>query len=41
MIVRYEPGKPIVLTSLWVGLAGMIITTAGRMMRSSRSGNKQ
>lgn len=33
MLVRYEPGKPIVLTSLWVGLAGMIITTLGRMFR--------
>jgi hypothetical protein len=33
MLVRYEPGKPIVLTSLWVGLAGMIITTFGRMIR--------
>ncbi len=31
MMVRYEPGKPIVLTSLWIGLAGMIITTIGRM----------
>ena len=36
MLVRYEPGKPIVLTSLWVGLAGMIITTIGRVVRSSR-----
>lgn len=35
MVVRYEPGKPIVLASLWVGLAGMIITTFGRMMKSS------
>ncbi|ACM21688.1 ResB-like family cytochrome c biogenesis protein [Geotalea daltonii FRC-32] len=34
MNVRYEPGKPIVLTSLWIGLAGMLITTIGRMMRS-------
>lgn len=36
MVVRYEPGKPIVLTSLWVGLIGMIITTIGRMVRSRR-----
>lgn len=36
MNVRYEPGKPIVLTSLWIGLAGMIITTIGRMLRSRR-----
>lgn len=33
MSVRYEPGKPIVLTSLWVGLTGMIITTFGRIVR--------
>jgi cytochrome c biogenesis protein ResB len=38
MTVRYEPGKPIVLTSLWVGLAGMCITTVGRMLRSRRKG---
>lgn len=36
MTVKYEPGKPIVLTSLWVGLAGMIITTVGRMARQRR-----
>ncbi|SNB47902.1 hypothetical protein [Geobacter sp. DSM 9736] len=34
MKVRYDPGKPFVLTSLWIGLAGMLITTVGRMMRS-------
>jgi len=34
MNVRYEPGKPIVLTSLWVGLGGMILTFIGRMRRS-------
>lgn len=33
MKVCYEPGTPIVLASLWVGLAGMIITTIGRMFR--------
>jgi hypothetical protein len=33
MLVRYEPGKPFVLTSLWMGLAGMIITFIGRMVR--------
>lgn len=33
MMVRYEPGKPIVLASLWVGLAGMLITTLGRMLK--------
>lgn len=35
MSVRYEPGKPIVLTSLWIGLGGMIITFFGRMMKRS------
>jgi cytochrome c biogenesis protein ResB len=34
MNVRYEPGKPIVLTSLWVGLGGMILTFFGRMRRN-------
>jgi len=34
MNVRYEPGKPIVLTSLWVGLGGMILTFIGRTRRS-------
>ncbi len=33
MNVRYEPGKPIVLASLWVGLGGMILTFIGRMRR--------
>jgi cytochrome c biogenesis protein ResB len=33
MNVRHEPGKPIVLASLWVGLAGMVITTIGRIRR--------
>lgn len=37
MMVRYEPGKPIVLASLWVGLAGMIITTVGRMAQRKRA----
>lgn len=37
MTVRYEPGKPTVLSSLWVGLAGMIITTIGRIIRGRRS----
>lgn len=36
MMVRYEPGKPIVLASLWVGLAGMLITTVGRMARRNK-----
>ena len=38
MMVRYEPGKPIVLASLWVGLAGMLITTIGRMFKKSGRG---
>ncbi len=33
MSVRHEPGKLIVLTSMWAGLAGMIITTFGRAYR--------
>lgn len=41
MTVRYEPGKPIVLTSLWAGLAGMVITTAGRMIKGRRREKKQ
>ncbi len=35
MYVRYEPGKPIVLASLWVGLGGLIITFVGRMRKKS------
>ncbi len=37
MNVRHEPGKPVVLTSLWIGLGGMVITFIGRM----RSGKKK
>lgn len=37
MLVRYEPGKPLVMTSLWVALAGMIITTVGRMVRGKKN----
>ena len=36
MRVRYEPGKPIVLTSLWVGFGGMVITFIGRMRRKRK-----
>jgi cytochrome c biogenesis protein ResB len=36
MNVRYDPGKPIVLTSLWVGLSGMIITTIGRIRQGRK-----
>lgn len=38
--VRYDPGLPIVLTSLWVGLGGMIITTAGRMRKKIGDGKE-
>ncbi|AJE02476.1 cytochrome c biogenesis protein ResB [Geobacter pickeringii] len=37
MQVRHEPGKPVVLTSLWVALGGMLLTTVGRMTRRSGS----
>jgi hypothetical protein len=33
MRVNYEPGQPIVLGSLWVGLGGMVITFIGRLRR--------
>lgn len=33
MYVRYDPGLPIVLASLWVGFGGMVITFIGRMRR--------
>lgn len=33
MTVRYDPGLPIVLASLWAGLGGMVITTIGRLMK--------
>lgn len=35
MKVVYEPGQPIVLASMWAGLAGMIITFIGRMRKRS------
>ncbi len=38
MTVRHEPGKPVVLASLCMGLLGMIITTAGRMFRRREPG---
>jgi hypothetical protein len=37
MTVRYEPGKPIVLGSLWVCLGGMVITFIGRMRRDRKA----
>jgi hypothetical protein len=36
MNVRYNPGKPFVLASLCMGLAGMVITTIGRMLRGRK-----
>ncbi len=33
MTVRYDPGLPIVLTSLWVGFGGIVITFIGRLRR--------
>jgi cytochrome c biogenesis protein ResB len=36
MNVRYHPGKPYVLASLCCGLAGIIITTIGRIIRGRR-----
>ncbi len=33
MMVRYEPGKPIILTSLWIGLFGVTLTTLARMFK--------
>ncbi len=39
MTVRHDPGKPIVLASLWVGLSGMIITFIGRMKKAKGNDN--
>lgn len=33
MAVRYEPGQPIILTSMWIGLFGMALTTGARIFR--------
>lgn len=40
MKVSYEPGQIIVLSSLWVGLFGMIVTTIGRIMKGRRDAGK-
>ncbi len=37
MNVRYDPGKPIVLASLWVALSGIIMTFIGRMRRAGNA----
>jgi cytochrome c biogenesis protein ResB len=36
MKVSYEPGQPIVLTSLWVGLFGVTLTTLARIFKKRR-----
>lgn len=40
MSVRRDPGLPIVLTSLWVGLGGMVITTVGRIRKRAGDGKE-
>lgn len=37
MAVRYEPGQPIVLTSLWIALFGITLTTLARIFKKSAS----
>lgn len=34
--VRYEPGQPIILASLWVGLFGVTLTTVARFYRKKQ-----
>ncbi|UPU36732.1 cytochrome c biogenesis protein ResB [Geomonas paludis] len=41
MRVRYSPGQPLVLWSLWIGLAGMIMTTIGRVMRTRQAKQRE
>lgn len=36
MAVRYEPGQPIILASMWLGLFGVTLTTVARMMVKRR-----
>ncbi|UCE79253.1 MAG: cytochrome c biogenesis protein ResB [Nitrospiraceae bacterium] len=36
MNVRYDPGLLIILTSFWIGLGGMILTTIARLARSRK-----
>jgi hypothetical protein len=33
MTVRYNPGLPMILTSFWIGLGGLIMTTVGRLKK--------
>lgn len=35
--VRHEPGQPIILTSLWVGLFGITLTTLARMFKKRKA----
>lgn len=37
MQVAYEPGQPVILSSLWIGLFGVTLTTLGRMLRRRKS----
>jgi hypothetical protein len=36
MNVRYEPGQPIVLASMWVGLFGIVLTTVARLYKKKQ-----
>jgi hypothetical protein len=38
MSVRYDPGLPIVLTSLCLALAGMVVTLVGRLRQGASRG---
>lgn len=38
MFVRYEPGQPLILTSLWVGLFGMTLTMLARIFGKRKKG---
>jgi len=37
MNVSYDPGKPVILASLWLALLGIIITTIGRMVKRTNA----
>lgn len=37
MQVAHEPGQPVILSSLWVGLFGVTLTTLGRMFRRRKN----
>jgi hypothetical protein len=37
MRVTYEPGQPVILSSLWVGLFGVTLTTLGRIFRKRKN----